>query len=335
MVAFDRNMNKHQTWQFRLFCCCQNLNKTIYLALPAFIFYYLICAASISGVEVYRVGTFNIRALGKAKMRHPVVAPILLRIISGYDILAIQELRDKSQSTMPKVKKLLNSGPGQWSFATGPRLGRNSYKEQYVYVFRSDRFKLLKIKTFPDLKDVFAREPTAALFSIDHHNEKLVVLNYHIAPDDAAFEISHINSSVKWAMRAFKVNNLIVLGDFNADCSYYNEKFLQKDAGAFGLHWLTGNQVDTNLAESYCTYDRIGVTGKALKWYKGREGVIRFDLADFTTPPDLSVELQTTHHAWYELMQRASTKFIHKGVVRHLNLQRISDHYPLWIELEL
>ena len=296
---------------------------------------FLYFCIEVSGAEIYRIGTFNIRALGKAKMRHPIVAPLLLRIISGFDVLAIQELRDKSQSTMPKIKKMLNYGPHDWSYMVGPRLGRTSYKEQYAFIFRSDKVRALQVATFPDKYDLFSREPTGVLFKRIGHSERFVLLNFHISPDDAGSEISYINSTVKWAREKFNIDTLILLGDFNADCAYYNELNLQKEAGQYGLRWLTGHQIDTNLAESHCTYDRIGVTGKALNWYQGREGVIRFDLADFASPPIVSTELQKSHHIWYKLMQRASTKFIHKGKIRHLNLQRISDHFPIWIELEL
>jgi len=78
--------------------------------------------------------------------------------------------------------------------------------------------------------------------------------------------------------------NVIVLGDFNADCSYVRAS----EWPAIALrnredlyHWLIGDDADTNVASgSSCAYDRIVATNAVLpRLNQSTARVHRFDLA--------------------------------------------------------
>ena len=70
-------------------------------------------------------------------------------------------------------------------------------------------------------------------------------------------------------------SDFLILGDLNADCTYFDESPYKNP---IFNHWLIGNEVDTNLAKSSCTYDRIIITDGAMEDYAGNSGVFRFDL---------------------------------------------------------
>lgn len=292
----------------------------------------LLCVSFLhAGVTKVKIASFNIQSWGQAKMRHPVVVPILLRIVSKFDLIAVQELRDKSQSTVPRFIKLLNSGPSEYKYIVGPRLGRTRSKEQYVFIYKKKIFKALKTKTFPDKEDYFHREPTGVLFEFRNTQKRFVALNFHISPGKANEEISRIQAVLAWGKREFQSENILILGDFNSDCSYYDESKLKK----ISLFWYTGNNVDTTLGKNNCTYDRIASTGNIRKWHgvTGKRGVIRFDSKKFQKPPSISDNIRSNYPEWAEILSKASTIFIYKGKVRKLKHKRISDHFPIWIEL--
>lgn len=48
--------------------------------------------------ETLRIGAFNIQVFGISKASKPAVMDVLADIIRTYDIIAIQEIRDKSQT---------------------------------------------------------------------------------------------------------------------------------------------------------------------------------------------------------------------------------------------
>jgi hypothetical protein len=72
--------------------------------------------------------------------------------------------------------------------------------------------------------------------------------------------------------------DFIVVGDLNADCSYFNENS-QSPLKSSDYYWIINNSVDTTTKSTDCTYDRIIITTPAITDYTGNSGVFRFDSA--------------------------------------------------------
>ncbi|XP_029470553.1 deoxyribonuclease-1-like [Rhinatrema bivittatum] len=68
----------------------------------------------------------------------------LLKILICCDICAIQEVRDSKGEAVPSLVQELNrrDTSHHYAYLESKRLGRNSYKEQYVFIYRSDMVKL-------------------------------------------------------------------------------------------------------------------------------------------------------------------------------------------------
>jgi len=93
--------------------------------------------------EPLLIGAFNIQVFGQSKMDKPDVVDILVQIVQRYDILMIQEIRDKAQTALPELVADVNKvSTVQYDFVVSPRTGRTSSKEQYGYIFRSDKVKV-------------------------------------------------------------------------------------------------------------------------------------------------------------------------------------------------
>ena len=71
--------------------------------------------------------------------------------------------------------------------------------------------------------------------------------------------------------------DFIVMGDLNADGSYFDEKSVSTLSGS-EYYWVIGDGVDTTTKSTDYTYDRIIITDSALGDLSGDAGVFRFDI---------------------------------------------------------
>jgi len=87
------------------------------------------------------IGSFNIQMFGKTKMGRPPVVSALVDITRRFDILAIQELRDKDQRVIPEFLSHINKNGAAYAAAVGPRQGyvvagqTTRYFEQTVFLY--------------------------------------------------------------------------------------------------------------------------------------------------------------------------------------------------------
>jgi deoxyribonuclease-1-like protein len=78
---------------------------------------------------------------------------------------------------------------------------------------------------------------------------------------------------VSWS-QANRGDNVVLLGDFNGDCSYasYNE-LVQLPISTENFTWLIPDNADTTVGDSRCAYDRIVSTGDLDGRLTGQWGV--------------------------------------------------------------
>ena len=84
------------------------------------------------------------------------------------------------------------------------------------------------------------------------------LVGVHIKPSDTVAELNALDDVYDQAASLFGTQNGALLGDFNADCSYLSKtRYLALDlVKDTRFTWLIGNDVDTTVARSDCSYDR-------------------------------------------------------------------------------
>ena len=250
--------------------------------------------------DTIKIANFNIQIFGITKADKPGVMDILARTITEFDIVAIQEIRDASGTAIVDLENEVDALGEDYTTIVGPRLGRTSSKEQYAYMFRTNLIEYIDAYTFDDsASDDFHREPLIAQFQATNGNFDFVLVTLHTDPDEATEEINALLSVVTDAKNYFAEKDVIILGDLNADCSYFDEDDYDNPMRADGYTWLIDNDMDTNLAASSCTYDRIIILDDSLSDFTGDADVYRFD--------DI-----------YNLAED--------------DAKDVSDHYPVWAE---
>lgn len=145
-----------------------------------------------SAAWAINVGAFNIQHFGDTKMNE--VGKEIVRIISHYDIVLIQETRDADHTALNSLKNLL--GASTWDYVSSNPIGRTpSYKEQYVFFYKKAAVHILGQFQYDDsARDVFEREPFSV--EIQYHsatknkNVNVVLMGIHTQPEKAFEELT-------------------------------------------------------------------------------------------------------------------------------------------------
>jgi len=257
-----------------------------------------------SANDTITIASFNIQVFGTTKAGKPEVMSILAKIISQFDIVAIQEIRDSSGTAIKDLEAAVDALGTDYDYIIGPRLGRTSSKEQYAYMFRTGTVEPLNSRTFEDPADVFHREPLIAEFKAKNGKFDFTIVNIHVDPDEADDEIDALGSLMSILQEDQTERDFIALGDMNSDCAYFQEttgwelSWTDPYNDASLYLWLIDNGKDTTVGSNTCTYDRIIIT-KATTGadWTGQAGVYRFDEI-YGLAPDQA--------------------------------KKVSDHYPVW-----
>ncbi len=248
--------------------------------------------------DTVTLATFNIQAFGRTKAGKPEVMKVLAQTIARFDMVAIQEVRDKSGQAIRQLEAEVDALGRSYAVLYSPRLGRKEPREQYAFLFRTDILQPLgdlHLYQEPPGTDIFPREPFIAQFLCKKGKFTFVLINLHTDPDTAPEEIKGLREVLAFAREKYpEEGDFIILGDLNADCRYYREEQANPIPGTV---WIVRNDLDTTVKATDCTYDRIIITEPCQEDFTGEVGVFRFD--------------QEFGLSYGEAVQ-------------------VSDHYPVW-----
>uniref|UniRef100_A0A7N8Y0X0 Deoxyribonuclease n=1 Tax=Mastacembelus armatus TaxID=205130 RepID=A0A7N8Y0X0_9TELE len=226
------------------------------------------------------LGAFNIRSFGDKKASNSTVMDIISmdrNIVKRYDVILIQEVRDSDLSATRKLMEykaptftLCYSPQLRYSHIVSEPLGRSSYKERYLFVYRY-RGSLC----VDPIIDTFSREPFV----------NFVLVPQHTSPEDAVKEINALYDVVADVRTHWNTNDIVLLGDFNAGCNYVkasdwrNIRLFTDES----FRWLINNEADTTVSQTTCPYDRIVVTNDMMR------GVVHSSAAVYNYMVDLNL----------------------------------------------
>lgn len=224
--------------------------------------------------ETIAVGSFNIQVFGQSKLAKPKAMKVLAHVVRRFDVIAIQELRSKEQDVIPRFLALINEDGGHFDYIIGPRLGRTSSKEQYVYLYDSQRIEVLRgsVYTAADPSDQLHREPLVATFRVKNSQEPnpftFTLINIHTDPDETKWELDALDDVfVRVQQDRIREDDVIMLGDFNVD--EYHMGQLGKLPGM--EHVIAGQSTNTKGTKSY---DNILFDRRRTVEFAGRGGVL-------------------------------------------------------------
>ncbi|XP_068962699.1 deoxyribonuclease-1 [Petaurus breviceps papuanus] len=231
-------------------------------------------ASLLQVVLCLRIASFNIRTFGETKMSNNTVSDYIVTILNQYDVALIQEVRDTYLTAVGKLMDKLNrDSPNAYHFVVSEPLGRSTYKERYLFVFRPDKVSVLDSYHYDDGcepcgNDTFSREPAVVKFSSPTTEVKeFVIVPLHAAPDDAVAEIDALYDVYLDVRQKWDTEDILFMGDFNAGCTYVTPSHwssirLRTDPA---FQWLIPDTADTTVTTTDCAYDRIVASGTKLQ----------------------------------------------------------------------
>ncbi|XP_023999081.2 deoxyribonuclease gamma-like [Salvelinus sp. IW2-2015] len=187
--------------------------------------------------------------------------------------MLVMEIKDLSGKAFPQLMTKLNSDyssrKNEYNYVISDRLGRKSYKEQYAFIYRQRLVSVKEVYQYPDTQpgdeDAFSREPFIVWFSSPKTAvQDFVIIPIHTTPETSVREINELYDVFQDVKQRWTSKNVIIMGDFNADCGYVPKKQwssirLRSDSSFL---WLTGDTIDTTVKESTdCAYDRVVLHG--------------------------------------------------------------------------
>lgn len=262
---------------------------------------------SLSASDVISIASFNIQDFGDSKSSDADEMAVLARIITNFDLVAIQELSHSSTAGELPMQRLLEAVSNlgtPYSYAYTNAVTGN---EQSGYIYKSDFIKVLGGYVYPDPSGSFSRPPFIVQFEATNSEGSFdfSIVSIHTRPDTATSEIMALEDALEHAQEYFNNDDdVIVLGDYNADGSYFSEANSTGFRNSQKYSWIITDDKDTTVAASDNTYDRIVFAKEhTSEDYAGECGVFYFDnvysslINSFGGDPDVN---------------------------------DISDHYPVW-----
>ncbi len=248
------------------------------------------------------IGSFNMQRLGPSKLGDRWVMEKFCEIIRCFDVIGLQEITSKDQSTLPQLVEQINAAGARYSYTISPRIGREAtgYFEQYAYVFDTTRVRggAEFCYAVQDQADVLHREPFVGRFETIAPSQPFTftLINMHTDPGEISYELD-VLADVFVNVRQFEYpeDDVILLGDLNAGPP--NLQKLGQIPGCISAI----NGIPTNTRKSK-TYDNFVFDQQAVREFTGRSGV--FDMEQ-----EFGLQLS--------------------------DVERISDHMPIWAEFSI
>jgi endonuclease/exonuclease/phosphatase family metal-dependent hydrolase len=241
--------------------------------------------------------SFNIQVFGESKLAKPHVVEILARVVRKFDIVAIQEVRAKSDDIIPRFVQAVNADGSRYAHVIGPREGRTVSTEQYTFVYDTTRIELdaTSPAVFPDPSDRLHRPPMCARFRTRIQPAELAftfwLVNTHTDPDLVPQEVDAL-ADVFAAMQRARPDedDVILLGDLNAGPPQFTA-FKRIPGIGWGIAGTTTNTRRTK------TYDNLLFAWPATGEYLGVNGVLDLQTT-FGLPMETALEVSDHNPVW-------------------------------------
>jgi endonuclease/exonuclease/phosphatase family metal-dependent hydrolase len=259
--------------------------------------------------ETIRIATFNIQVFGKTKASDPNVMAVLARVVSQFDVVAIQEVRGGDSEPIQALIELIRVSGGQFAASVSEPIGRTSQTESYAFVWDASRIQLVPQSAYvvADPADRMHREPMVASFETrvgaadGRRPFRFTLINVHTSPSEVAPSAIENEMNVlddvfvrvrEYDYQTTGEEDCIMLGDLNVDT-----EGLRELGQIPGVESIAGDII-TNTRGSK-TYDHILMDRSMTREYTGRFGVVDFQ-RDLGLTPEQALAVSDHQPLWAE-----------------------------------
>lgn len=232
-----------------------------------------------TGVNI-SIACWNLQIFGPSKSSNETLLDYYVEKLDDYDIFIVQEIRDVSGDAI----KTLAEGFPEYQYIISNRAGQSTSKEQYA-VFYNDQVTLIESYDYQaEYQQMMQRPPLKVTFTSNKWT--FTIYTAHTQPNNVPVELTVLETIID-----HPIGDAIIMGDLNADGSYYDE---DNFAHFKDWQWIVTNDVDTTVASSNNTYDRIIINDAS------ENNFIRFGVMD-----DVMKD-QSDHYLLYAIFNNSS-----------------------------
>jgi len=258
-----------------------------------------------------KLGVFNIQNLSNKKISDKNIFTNLSNIIKKYDLIYILELVDID--VLDKITNNLNSSCliyNKYNYRYSQKTGLTSQSAEYYGVIYNNNIKIVNENILSCDDEKFDRKPWFVHLNIKNKNIKCLI--NHISPNNVDKELNYLNYIYNIIYLTDPNSYYILLGDYNADLPYLpkkdrinNDLFLNNN-----LVNITNNLI-TNIAKNEKKYDKIFISSNIIDNLK---------IINNNNDNDKYCNIDN---------------LIMNHKLSSEDVKKISDHYPIYIELLL
>jgi endonuclease/exonuclease/phosphatase family metal-dependent hydrolase len=254
------------------------------------------------------IGSYNIQSFGPTKVGRPNTFAALAAVASRFDVLAVQEVGSNGTPADATAEQVMTAYVDRLNSLVAPASYAYVRANQFAILYRADLFELVSWGSYSG-GETFAYPPLAAYLRVRGAPLDFVIVSVHVRPSEAKSEIAALRKAAGELSARFSESDVILLGDFNADGSYYDEGAGPLLSGFPDGEFFTvvPNDADTTVGEETYAYDRMELSAAMSEDWLGSWSVLH--PADFV---DISVCEGSTLNAGTEAA--------------------LSDHYPIRAE---
>jgi len=211
--------------------------------------------ATAQSAKTIKIASWNLQRFGKEKAENRSLMDYYAGVLKNYDIAILQELTDSSGESFQKLCGMMKG----YFCAISDRLGNTSYKEQYGLIYRN-----AELLDTSKGSGGYVRAPYTYHFRSGSWSFYLTTI--HTDPDNVKAELSNLDREIG----SDQSSDRIIMGDLNADCSYYKTP----PADFASWVWIIPDEEDTTVKATDCAYDRIIINRQAENNFLGY-GIMR------------------------------------------------------------
>jgi deoxyribonuclease-1-like protein len=256
-----------------------------------------------------RIGSFNIEIFGPTKESRENTLSVLAQIATTFDVLAIEEVGSNASTALESTCiTVMDTYVARINQIVGSDAYAYVRGNQYGIVYKKDKFRSVSSALYSGTQS-FSYTPLTAYFRTISGNLDFSMLVIHTSPSLAVSEIPALKVAMGEVSTQYSEPDVICLGDFNADGSYYTEGTGTDLSGFDSSSYISAipNSFDTTVASSANTYDRIELSSSMASDYTSSSGVIQIGQVYDVTVCEGTATTAGTESA-------------------------VSDHYPVWAE---
>ena len=249
--------------------------------------------------QTIRIASLNAHVLGRSKLEKSQAINVLCRLIRRYDIIAIQDIRARTDDVIPRLIEMVNLDNREFDYVIGPRVGRAPDLQQFAFLFdrntvEVDRHQLYVVN---DPDDLLQYEPLVAWFRVrgppSDQAFTFSLVNTRVDPSRPLPELDKLDDVYRAVRRdGRQEDDVLLLGDFGADDKNLGE------LGSMADLYAVISQVPSN-TERTRQLDNLLFEHRSTREFTGQGGCFDF-LREYNLSMQEALEVSTHLPVWAE-----------------------------------